>query len=109
MISVRSGNLWADIPAVLADELFTELSRGGAARVERIVSRGHTSPAGFWYDQDEAELVVVIDGAARLEFEGGEQLSLAAGDWVEIPAHLRHRVSWTAPDRDTIWLAIFFG
>ena len=26
-------------------------------RIERIVSEGHVSPEGFWYDQDEPEWV----------------------------------------------------
>jgi cupin 2 domain-containing protein len=102
------GDLAADIPDSLADELITPLLRGRGVRVERIVSRGHRSPPGFWYDQDENELVLVIAGEGRLEIEGLEERTLRAGQWLEIPAHVRHRVSWTPPDRDTIWLAVFY-
>lgn len=28
------------------------------------------------------------------------------GDWAVLPAHCRHRVAWTAPDRETVWLAV---
>jgi cupin 2 domain-containing protein len=105
---MHRGNLHADIPADLPDELFTKLAGGSSARVERIVSRGHRSPAGHWYDQDEAEFVLLVAGEARLEFEGVETRTLRPGDWVTIPAHARHRVAWTAPDRDTVWLAVFY-
>jgi cupin 2 domain-containing protein len=106
---MHRGNLHADIPAELPDELFTKLAGGSSARVERIVSRGHRSPAGHWYDQDEAEFVLLVAGEARLEFEGVETRTLRPGDWVTIPAHARHRVAWTAPGRDTVWLAVFYS
>ena len=75
-------------------------------RIERIVSRGHASPDGFWYDQESSEWVLLVAGAARLRFEGEEPLHLKPGDYVHIPAHRRHRVEWTDPDAATIWLAI---
>ncbi len=96
-----------DIPASLPDELMTILARGDGARVERIVSRGHASPPGYWYDQDERELVMVVDGAARLAVEGADPIDMGPGDWIVLDAHVRHRVEWTDPDRDTIWLAVF--
>jgi cupin 2 domain-containing protein len=83
------------------------LVQEGGVRVERIVSRGHASPEGFWYDQAETERVLLVRGAARLEFEGGRTLEVRPGDWVHIAAHERHRVAWTAPDQETIWIAIF--
>jgi cupin 2 domain-containing protein len=104
---MQGGNLHRGIPAQLPDELVTQLSRAGGLRIERIVSRGHHSPEGFWYDQAEGEYVLLVAGEARLELESGE-LRLEPGDWVDIPAHVRHRVAWTAPDRDTIWLAVFY-
>ncbi len=84
------------------------LTGRGGARVERIVSRGQASPPGFWYDQDEDEWVIVLRGRARLELEGGAVLELAAGDWVDLPAHCRHRVDWTDPEVETVWLAFFW-
>jgi cupin 2 domain-containing protein len=105
---MRHGDLMADIPVELPDELFTPLIAGRGLRVERIVSRGHASPPGFWYDQDEDELVLLVSGEARLLLEGEPERSLRPGQWLDIPAHHRHRVTFTAPDRDTIWLAIFY-
>ncbi len=90
------------------EEFVEELLRRPGVRIERIVSRGHSSPPGFWYDQDETEWVVLVSGGARLSFERrGEPVELGPGDWIEIAAHERHRVDWTDPDRDTVWLAVF--
>jgi cupin 2 domain-containing protein len=105
--SPRRGSLHDDIPAALPDELFTVLATGDGVRVERIVSRGHASPPGHWYDQDDDELVVLIRGAARIELADGSEVALGPGDWLDLPRRCRHRVSWTAPDVDTVWLAVF--
>ena len=100
-------NLFTDLPSDLPDELFTTLLESADVRIERIVSLGHASPPGFWYDQDKAEWVVVLTGAARLRFEDGE-IEMRPGDFVTIPAHHRHRVEWTTPDEPTVWLAVFY-
>ena len=78
-----------------------------ARRIERIVSTGQASPPDFWYDQPDDEFVVLLTGAARLRFQLGDIiLELKPGDWVEIPAHTRHRVDWTQHHPPTVWLAI---
>ena len=100
-------NLFADLPANLPDELLTTLLNAANIRIERIVSHGHVSPEGFWYDQDEHEWVIVLQGAARLRFEDSV-VEMKPGDFVNIPAHKRHRVEWTTPDELTIWLAVFY-
>ena len=101
-------NLFADLPARLPEEFFTTLLDAGAVRIERIVSHGHASPDGFWYDQDRHEWVIVLKGAARLRFED-EMIELRPGDYVNIPAHRKHRVEWTTPDEPTVWLAVFYA
>lgn len=79
-------------------------------RIERIVSTGHPSPEGFWYDQDEHEWVVVLMGRAKLIFEGNsEPVEMGPGDYMNIPAHRKHRVEWTSPDEPTVWLAVFYS
>ena len=103
-------NLFHALPASLPDELFTPLVTAGNLRIERILSTGHASPPGFWYDQDRDEWVVVLRDRAVLEFEGeSEPVTLEAGDHVHIPAGCRHRVAWTDPDRPTVWLAIHYA
>ncbi len=101
-------NLFADLPTDLPAELLTTLLTVGDVRIDRIVSHGHASPDGFWYDQDQHEWVVVLKGAARLRFED-EIIEMKPGDFVNIPAHKRHRVDWTTPDERTVWLAVFYG
>ncbi len=101
-------NLFADLPSQLPEELLTTLFSAENVRIERIVSHGHSSPEGFWYDQDEAEWVVVLKGAARLRFEDeSSPTELRLGDSLLIPAHRKHRVEWTTPDEPTVWLAVF--
>ena len=102
-------NLLRDLPDAGATEITEALVSGPGLRIERIVSFGQASPEGFWYDQDEAEWVVLLAGAARLCFENETQArALGPGDWVEIAAHRRHRVEWTDPDQPTVWLAVFY-
>jgi len=101
-------NLFTDLPQHLPNELFTTLLDAANVRIERIVSHGHASPEGFWYDQDQHEWVVVLKGAARLQFEDGA-VEMKPGDHANIPAHKRHRVEWTTPDEPTIWLAVHYG
>ena len=104
---VRSGNLLSGLGRKLeAEEVFV-LAQEAGARIERIVSTGQASPPGFWYDQDATEWVFLIAGSAALLFEGeATPKKLTPGDYVEIPAHRRHRVAWTDPDRETVWLAV---
>ena len=102
-------NLYADIPAPLPEERVDEIAASRTVRIERIVSRGHASPDGFWYDQDWPEWVTVLEGSAGLQFEDeAEPRTLRRGDHVLIAAHRRHRVAWTEAGRDTIWLAVHF-
>ena len=103
------GNIFTAIPATLPDELIEPLFDNNGVRVERIVSQGHVSPQGFWYDQETDEWVIVLDGEARLLIEGAtEPHHLKKGDYIHIPARVRHRVTWTAPHQPTVWLAIHF-
>jgi cupin 2 domain-containing protein len=101
-------NLFADLSTNFPDELFTTLLAAANVRIERIVSHGHASAPEFWYDQDQHEWVVVLKGAARLRFES-EIVEMKPGDFIDIPAHKRHRVEWTTPDEPTIWLAVHYG
>ncbi len=102
-------NLFAPLPDAGAAEAVEALLTRPGLRIERIVSFGQASPPGFWYDQDEAEWVLLLAGAARLRFADEiEPRRLMPGDFVEIAPHRRHRVEWTDPARPTVWLAVFF-
>jgi len=109
------GNIFAALPAAsLAEELVTALVSQPNIRIERIVSTGQTSPPDFWFDQEWNEWVILLSGSAQLLFEDepsegeNDARPLAAGDYVYIPAHRRHRIIWTDPQQTTVWLAIHF-
>lgn len=101
-------NLFANLPSPgTEEEAFATLLAEPGLTVQRIVSTGQSSPDGFWYDQPDAEWVLLISGEARLRFEDEtEARRLQPGAFVDIAAGRRHRVEWTAPDTPTIWLAI---
>jgi cupin 2 domain-containing protein len=98
-------NLFDALPGGLEAEQITPLLQHEGVRIERIVSRGQVSD---WYDQEEHEWVAVLQGAGTLEFADGRRQTLRAGDSLNIPAHQRHRVCWTDPRAETIWLAVFY-
>ncbi|ABW68151.1 cupin domain-containing protein [Desulfosudis oleivorans] len=102
-------SLLKNIPTDLAEEFIETLCSTDSVKIQRIVSKGHASPPGFWYDQEEDEFVLVVRGSAGLRFEGREDIvELRAGDWINIKAHVRHRVEWTDPAGETIWLAVHY-
>ena len=77
------------------EELSNVLCAGKTGRIERLVSTGQCSPAGFWYDQ-----------VADIAFEN-ETVSLKTGDSLLIPAHKRHRVERTSANPPCVWLCVF--
>ena len=106
---MQTGDLFHAIPPSLPDEISDCLLQSGNVRIERIVSRGQHSAPGFWYDQSEHEWVLLLKGAATLRFEqGNKTIHLTPGSYVNIAAHERHRVEWTAEDEETVWLAVFY-
>ena len=106
-------NLFTGLPDASREEITQTLLEADAAagpvRIERIVSHGQSSPPDFWYDQEEHEWVLVLQGAAVLEIEDeAEPRRLNPGDALYLPAHRRHRVAWTQSDEPTVWLAVFW-
>ena len=101
-------NLFSDIPDELPNEITDAMHESDSLRIERIVSYGHSTPQDTWYDQDRHEWVVLLQGAATLRFED-RTVELKRGDYLNIPAHRRHRVERTQPNEPTIWLAVYYG
>jgi cupin 2 domain-containing protein len=93
-----TNNLHSSLPATLLNEITETLVQAKSVRIEQIVSQNHASPPDFWYDQDENEFVLLVQSV----------LEMKPGDWINIPAHRRHRVEWTTPDEKTVWLAVFY-
>jgi cupin 2 domain-containing protein len=105
-VAIDTGNIFAS-PQNATQERITTLHATGNLRIESIVSHGHASPEGFWYDQDWGEWVVVVKGSAELLFEGeSAPRVLLPGDYLHIPPHARHRVTATGAVEPTVWLAV---
>ena len=101
-------NIFDDLPQHLPKEVVQTLIRAADVRIERIISHGHDSPVDFWYDQPQHEWVIVLEGAARLQFEDG-MIEMKVGDFINIPAFKKHRVDWTTPHEPTVWLGVRYS
>jgi cupin 2 domain-containing protein len=88
------------------EEVFDELIRTPYILLERIISAGQASPEGEWYDQEQDEWVMLLQGEAILEIEGKPDLAFHQGDYLCIPAHIRHRVKYTSCKPECLWLAL---
>ena len=102
-------NIFSSVPDTIDKEIFEDLLTKDSVRIERIISKGQSSPEYGWYDQEEHEWVIVLKGAGIISFEDGRDVKLCKGDFLNIPAHTKHRVKWTDPESPTIWLAIFYN
>jgi cupin 2 domain-containing protein len=105
-IFMKPGNIFESIPGNLDKEVFEQIIQSEYVKIERIISRGHSSPETGWHDQEHNEWVIVLKGEAIIYFENGKEINLKEGSHINIPAHKRHKVSWTNPNTETIWLAV---
>ena len=105
---MKSRNIYKQIPDDLSEEIYELLVQGSHVKIERIISMGHKSPETGWYDQEQNEWVLVLKGEASIAFENEAVVNLEQGDYINIPAHKKHRVISTSPKSETIWLAIFY-
>ncbi|KPK23026.1 MAG: phosphoribosylaminoimidazole carboxylase [Nitrospira bacterium SG8_3] len=102
-------SLLEKVPQELPNELIEVLCSSDCVKIERIVSRGHSSPKELWYNQETNEFVLVVQGRAGLLIYGEDDMViLEKGDYVNIQAHVKHRVAWTDPEEDTVWLAVHY-
>lgn len=105
---MKTGNIFSVETADFEKEVFETLVDNEAVIIERIVSSGHRSPQSGWYDQEKDEWVLLLKGSAEVVFEDQAVVKLRVGDFVHIPSHCKHKVSWTDPDQATLWLAVHF-
>lgn len=109
---MKPENIFQSIPETLDDEFIDLLVQHKKIKIERIISKGHRSPATGWYDQENDEWVLVLKGSAIIAFDGdyngGDDILLETGDHISIPAHTKHKVKWTDPEKNTVWLAIHY-
>ena len=106
---MKQQNFFSNITENLSDEIIETILTHNNIRIERIISKGQSSPEDFWYDQTENEWILVLEGKAIIKFEDESIITLHKGDYLLIPANKKHRVEWTDPEQHTIWLAIFFN
>ncbi len=104
---MKTSNIFENIKVDKEDEQFFDLLKKDNLRIEKIVSNGQVSPKNFWYEQEENEFVLLLEGFAILEFEDKE-IELNKGDYINIPAFLKHRVKYTSKKQTSIWLAVFY-
>ena len=106
---MKCQNLFEGVPEVMKGEVFEPLIQTNHFRLERIISKGHATPPGEWYDEEVEEWVILLKGSAGLVFEGETEIRvMRPGDCLHIPSRRRHRVEWTDPAKETIWLAIHY-
>lgn len=105
---MNSSNIFEKIPKELPEELFEDIISKDGLKIERIVSKGHTTTDFQWYEQESDEWVILLKGEAVLSFEDEEDVRLKTGDYINIPALKKHRVSWTRPDEESVWLAVHY-
>ncbi len=97
------------IKKIVNKEVFETLLQSNSLKIERIISHGQTSPTEYeWYDQKENEWITLLKGAATLLFENGKEVHLKSGDYLNIPSHVKHKVTWTHPEEETVWLAVYY-
>lgn len=101
-------NIFVDFPDKQGSENLEILLSNPVFKMEKIISQGHVSPENFWYDQDKNEFVLLISGSARISFENNYTIEIKPGDYFIIPAHKKHRVDFTKPEENTIWLTLHF-
>lgn len=102
------GNIHDLIPDTLPEEITNILYLANNIRIERIISSGQYSPEDFWYDQEENEWVMLLEGSATIAFDDATEINLQKGDYMLVPRHKKHRVAFTSQNPKCIWLAIFF-
>ena len=90
------------------NEFFDTLCKSANVHVERIISNGQTTPPGKWFDSDKNEWVLLVQGKATLQMENNTLIHLKAGDYLLIPAHQKHRVSYTSAKPHCIWITLYF-
>ena len=106
---MKVNNIYKDLPES-KKEIFEDIIDNKSFKLERIISRGQSSPDGDdWFNQDNDEWVILLKGSAGLKFEGEDEITvMQSGDYIHIPAHKRHKVEWTDKNQETIWLALHY-
>lgn len=104
--NIKMANLFDIIDLNHSEEQFEYIIHNENFAVERIVSFGHPSPDGYWYDQPNTEWVALLKGESTIEYQDETTKDMTAGDHMIIPKGLRHRVK--SVSEDAVWIAIHY-
>jgi len=106
-MEISRGNIF-ELEEIKSDgeESFETLLESENLLMEKIITHGKLKSPGKWYDQKKDEWVMLIQGKATLEFPEDEHIELIKGDYLMIPANVKHRVLKTSKKPDCIWLAL---
>jgi cupin 2 domain-containing protein len=99
-------NIFENLPVQITEEEFSEILSRPGIRIERIVSTGQSTPMDAPFNQEHDEWVLLLSGSAGLWIDGDGEHDLRSGDYMLIPGRRAHRVTRTASDEPTIWLAL---
>ena len=107
-MTVEIKNIFSGINNQSPEEIFETIIKTNQLKIERIISSGQATDNEKWYDQEVDEWVILLKGSAGLLFENNKKVIMKQGDYINIPAHQKHRVEWTDPNEETIWLAVHY-
>ena len=99
-------DLPSELPSKDNEELFETIVSGKNILIERIISNGQKSPKTGWYEQEKDEIVFLLKGKAKIEFENKKTFNLQEGDYLQIKSGIKHKVIETSENPPCIWLAI---
>ncbi|MFO0919698.1 MAG: hypothetical protein U0872_15475 [Planctomycetaceae bacterium] len=102
------GQLFSNLPRNLPAEFsvaYRSNSKVFASKQSCLTATHHPPDSGT--TKTSTNEALVLTGAAKLQFPDCVA-ELKPGDFINIPAHHRHRVEWTLPEELTIWLAVFY-
>jgi len=105
---MKTSNIFEHIPKDLQEEIFEDIVKTDKLQIQRIISKGDSTLDSKWYNQTDNEWVIILQGEAILSFKESKDIKLKTGDYINIQAHIVHKVLWTTPDTETIWLAIHY-
>lgn len=65
---IEKYNIFDEILIDKNEEIFFEIFKNEKIKIEKIVSNGQKSPDNFWYEQEESEYILLLEGFAILQF-----------------------------------------
>ena len=120
-------NIYDKIPESITEEIIEIMYQNPHCKVERIISNGQITTENEWYDQDQEEWIILVQGEAtilieklqeessdkcnilncNIKEESCDKVHMVKGDTLLIKSHQKHRVIYTSQNPLCIWLCVF--